>query len=125
MTFSDGQVLWPSFGDGENRLSSPAVFSWCSDAKSMPIDPLHANVTAFHGPISFDFGFDEWPYRLNLGEHDRITTVGEYLQAMNDWCRHWVAKEPDSSVTQSMQATFSGWEFSRLCQEGRTVYVLQ
>lgn len=126
MTFNNGQTLLPAFGEGGDRLYNPTVFSWCSDPVSAPIDALHANAPAFYGPISFDFGFLEWPHKLNLGQLNKFTTVGEYLQGMNNWCQRWVAAEPDTSVTQSMQETFMGWEYSRMQHpESGTVYCLR
>ena len=116
MTFNDGQVLRPAFGQGECTLVGPEVLSYQSDIQDKPLDPLHANAVAFHGRLSFDFGFEEWPHKLVLGKEDEWTTVKEYLQGMDDWCKDWVAKEPDTAVTQtlSMQGSFLGWHRARI-----------
>ena len=53
MTFSDGSVLYLAFkfGEGEAHLCPPEVESLSSDLGWNLLHPLHANATAFWGPI--------------------------------------------------------------------------
>jgi len=125
MTFNDGQILMPAFGEGEPMLSGTEVLSWTSDFVDRPLDALHANATAFYGLISFDFGFEEWPERLDMGQEGKSTTVTEYLQGIDAWCKRWKLQE-DTNVSQSMQETFRGWRHFRTdFEKSSTIYVLK
>ena len=114
VTFNDGQALVPAFGEGDCMLTGPEVLSYPSDIQSKPLDAFHADAIAFHGRLIFGFGFEEWPHKLVLGKEDKWTTVKDYLQAMNVWCQDWIAKYPDTHVTQSMQESFLGWDRARI-----------
>lgn len=125
-TFSDGSVLFPAFGEGEAYLCPPEVESLSLDPRWKPLRPLHANATAFWGRMAFDFGFSEWPKRLMIGEDDSRTTVKEYADALDAWCRSWKVQEPDTAVTSSMQETFMGWRLGKHdCSDNCTVYRLK
>lgn len=126
MTFNDGQILMPAFGRGECTLAGPEVCSYQSDIQSRPLDSLHANAKAFYGSLIFDFGFEEWPNKLAFGKEDKWTTVKEYLQEIDAWCKDWIAKEPSTYVSQSMEETFSGWHRARIdFVNNSTVYYLK
>ncbi len=104
----------PSFGEGEPLLSGAEVLSFTSALVDRPLDALHANATAFHGPISLDFGFQEGPERLDIGQEGKCTTVKEYLEGIDGWCKRLKMTEPDTDVSQIMQESFIGWRYSKI-----------
>ena len=125
-TFSDGSVLFPAFGEGEAYLCPPEVESLSMDLRWKPLHPLYANATAFWGRMAFDFEFSEWPERLVIGGNDRRTTVKEYVNGLDAWCRSWRVQEPDTAVTSSMQETFMGWRLGKHdFRDNCTVYRLK
>ena len=113
MTFTDGTSLCPAFGEGVAFLWPCENLSYFSDLREMPLDPLHANATAFYGRIALDFGFEEWPELLVMGKVDERTSVQQYLEGIDAWCKHWKTQQPDTEVTQSMQESFLGWKSAR------------
>lgn len=125
-TFSDGSVLFPAFGEGEAYLCPPEVESLSMDLRWKPLHPLYANATAFWGRMAFDFEFSEWPERLVIGGDDRRTTVKEYVNGLDAWCKGWKVQEPDTAVTSSMQESFRGWRLGKHdFRDNCTVYRLK
>ncbi len=121
-TFNDGTMLSPAFGEGETEVWLNETQSL--DLRSEVLDLLHANATAFYGQV--DFGFEERPQRLVIGEPDKRTTVKEFTQGIDGWWKLWKAEEPDTNVTQSMQESFDGWHFGYQDFTAEvTVYVLK
>lgn len=124
-TFTDGAILCPAFGEGVATLWPQEHMSYFMDFRSTPLDPLHANATAFYGRIGFDFGFKEWPKLLVIGKDDERTTVYQYSE-IHAWCNQWKAVQPDTHVTGSIHEHFDGWKFGYQDYESNlTVYILK
>ncbi len=126
-TFNDGMMLEPAFaGNVEPSSFGAEVFGTFADLVSKPIDDLHLDATAFYGRIGFDFGLEEWPHMLIIGEDNKRVTVREYLEGMDGWCWQWKTQEPDTDVTAVVQEGFAGWRHLRNIYETSVeIYVLK
>ena len=87
MTFTDGTILWPAFGEGVASLCTDETQSNYLDIREIPLDSLHANATAFYGRIAFDFGYEEWRDLLVVGKDNERTTVQQYIEGIDAWCK--------------------------------------
>lgn len=116
-TFTDGMILRFGFGVGEIKILAP----WCRTGDSrpaLPLDPVHANATAFEGKCHFDFYFSLQkdcscgrPF-LSMGETNQITTVQEFVDAVEAWCTEYAAsKDGNKEHLKTLQETFCGWRF--------------